>query len=286
MIARSDGKDARPLTAPSADVVDINAQVSPDGEWIAYEHNDLDSAEVRLVRPDGTDDHALPAPCADPCAAIALPTWLSADRLAYSAVSGPFTEWAASVVLWSIRTDGTQVRRISPAGSEGVFEDQAARLSGDGTYLVFLRVRIADGTSALVRMDRGGLHRLTPWELRADVYDLSTAAHGPTEDLIVFESYGRGTAEDSFVDLATVPADCGSPEECERAIVWLTDNASTGRRNANPQWSPDGRSLVFTDRSSFQEPNAEIWTMRYGGHQRRQVSTYAGFDYRPAWGVG
>ncbi|HSD00837.1 MAG TPA: hypothetical protein VLB81_00585 [Gaiellales bacterium] len=285
MIARPDGGDARPLTAPSPDVVDLNAQVSPDGEWIAYERSYPESTEVRLVRPDGSDDHPLDAPCIDPCVALALPTWLSADRLAYSAISGPFTEWAASVVLWTIRTDGTQLRRLSPAGSEGVFEDEGARLSADGSFLVLRRVRISDGTSALFRLDGRGLHRLTPWELRAEIYDLSTAAHGPTADLVVFESYARGTAEDSFVDLATVPADCRGPRDCARAIVWLTDNGSTGRRNANPQWSPDGRSLVFTDRSSFTEPNAEIWTMRYGGHHRQQVSTYPGFDYRPAWGV-
>lgn len=287
MIAEEGGGEARALTQPTPDIVDINAQVSPDGEWIAYEHNNPVTAEIRLVRPDGSDDHRINVPCDDPCAALAGPTWLSSERLAYSAISGPFTEWAASVLLWSARTDGTSLRRISPAGSEGVFEDEGARVSQDGRYLVLRRVRLSDGLSALFRMDRDRhlLQRLTPWRLRAEVYDLSTAAHGPTSDLIVFESYGRGTSEESFVDLATVPADCPSARACAKALVWLTDNEPTGRRNANPQWSPDGRSLVFTDRPSFEDPNADIWTMRYGGHRPEQVSTYPGFDYRPAWGV-
>jgi len=59
-----------------------------------------------------------------------------------------------------------------------------------------------------------------------------------------------------------------------------------GRRTSNPQWSPGGCSLVFVDRSSIDEPNAEIWTTRFGGTeaQRRNISNSVNFDYRPAWG--
>lgn len=71
---------------------------------------------------------------------------------------------------------------------------------------------------------------------------------------------------------------------CTKQITWLTDNADSGRRNANPEWSPDGSSIVFTDRPSIDDQNAEIWTMRYGGTDRNKISTSTNFDYRPAWG--
>lgn len=87
-----------------------------------------------------------------------------------------------------------------------------------------------------------------------------------------------------FVDIATVPAVCPSLDVCTSQIHWLTDNAATGRRNANPHWSPDGSSLVFTDRPSIDEPNADMVMMRYGGTERRQIFTSPNFDYRPAWG--
>ena len=289
MIADERGGDARPLTPATPDQVELDAQVSPDGRWVAYERDVADTAEVRLIRPDGTRDHAVDIACVDPCVAVVSPTWLSRRRLAYSIVNGPFTDAGpASVVLWSARLDGTGARRMSAAGIEGIFEESNARVSRDGTYLVFKRFRSADAASALFRTDPRGRHlqRLTPWAYRAEVFDLSTASHGPTRDLIVFESYGRGTAEDTFVDLATVPATCHTARRCRSQLVWLTDNESTGRRNANPQWSPDGRSLVFTDRSSFDEPNAEIWAARFDGTDRRQISSYEGFDYRPTWGVG
>jgi Tol biopolymer transport system component len=93
------------------------------------------------------------------------------------------------------------------------------------------------------------------------------------------------TPTKTFVDIAAVPTTCGSLAECASKIVWLTDNAATGRRNANPQWSPDDSSLVFTDRPSIDVNDAEIWTMRYLGTQRRKISNSPDFDFRPTWGV-
>jgi Tol biopolymer transport system component len=176
---------------------------------------------------------------------------------------------------------------LSPAGIDGIFEDYRAHQSPDGRYVVFLRVRNADATSAMFRTDatdRDDARPLTPWGLRADVFDLSAARRGPTANLIVFETYGRGDPAKTFVDLATVPATCPSLRQCIKQITWLTDNRASGRRNANPQWSPDGSSLVFTNRSGIDEPNADIWTMCYGQSQRRQISTSPNFDYGPDWG--
>ena len=57
------------------------------------------------------------------------------------------------------------------------------------------------------------------------------------------------------------------------------------RRNANPNWSPDGSSIVFTDRATIDLNDAEIWTMQYLGTQRRKISDSPDFDFRPTWGV-
>jgi Tol biopolymer transport system component len=290
LIARGDGSRQRSLTRAAADVFDLNAQVSPRGTWIAYEHNFPDGAQVRLVRPSGARDHAADVGCVDPCAAVSAPTWLSSRRLAFTMVNGPFdpqTGNAASAVLWSVRLDGTGLRRLSQHGIEGTYEDSRASVAPDGDYMTFARLRVADGRWALfrARLDGSRPQRLTPWSLSAaEVYDLSTATHGPTEDLIVFESYGRGDVDATFADIATVPATCRSVAACSARIRWITDNGSTGRRNANPQWSPDGSSIVFTDRSSIDEPNAQVWTMRYPSGPRRLISTSPNFDYRPTWG--
>ena len=291
LIARADGSRQRVLTPAVPDTVDIDAQISPDGRWVAYEEDDPNGARIHLVHPDGTGAHVLDTGCVDPCAAVSSPTWLSRTVLAFTVVDGPFdpvTGNAASAVLWRERLDGTGRERVSAAGIEGTYEDSKLRVAPGGRYLTFERGSDATGQTALFRMNPDGssVMQLTPWEVSAEQYDLSTAQQGPTRDLIVFESFGRGDPDATFADLATVPATCGSLAECTDAIHWLTDNGATGRRNANPQWSPDGSSMVFTDRPSINDQNAEIWTMRYGGDQRLKISTSPAFDYRPAWGLG
>jgi Tol biopolymer transport system component len=288
LTARADGSRQRVLTPALPDIQDLNAQVSPDGDWIAYEHDDPERASVHLVRPDGTGDHAIDVGCVDPCVVAAEPTWLSNTRLAFSLVKGPFdpvTGTAASAVLWSSRIDGSDVRRLSQPGIDGTFEDNYLRISADRSYLTFQRIRTADGRTALFRMSPSGRHvrELTPWDVEVNVYDLSTARSGRTKDLLVFDTT-RTVPDATFVDLATVPATCTSVPDCTSKIRWLTDNQATGRRNANPQWSPDGKNLVFTDRPSVNDQNADIYTMRYFVGDRRKISTSPDFDYRPAWG--
>ncbi len=289
LIARADGTRQRVLTPALPDTFDFNAQVAPDGAWIAYEHNTPDTATIHLVRPDGTWDHAIDLGCVDPCAATVAPTWLSNSKLAFTRVDGPFepvTGVPASAVLWSSRIDGSDVRRVSQPGIDGTFEDSNLRISPDRDYLTFQRARDSDGQSALFRMSPAGRHvrQLTPWLMALNVYDLSTARGGRTEDLLVFDSR-RNDPDNTFVDLATVPATCTSLPDCTSKIRWLTDNQATGRRNGNPQWSPDGKNLVFTDRPSVNDQNADIYTMRYVGGDRRKISTSPDFDYRPAWGT-
>ena len=57
LIADADGDNQRALTASIPDTSDLNAQVSPRGNWIAYEHDTADNATIHLVRPGGRHDH-------------------------------------------------------------------------------------------------------------------------------------------------------------------------------------------------------------------------------------
>ena len=290
LIARADGSHQRELTPVIPDAFDIDAQVSPNGRWIAYEREAPSGDTVRLVRPSGARDHLLDVGCVDPCGGVDAPTWLSNDRIAFLLAVGPLDENgnAVSAVLFTSRRNGGHVRRLSEPGIDGLYEDRYARTSADRSYITFQRLRLADFANALFRMAPNGSHvrQLTPWELNADLYDLSTARRGATKDLIVFQSTGRGDPDQTFVDTGFVPATCTSLAACSAAIVWMTDNGATGRRTSNPQWSPDGSSLVFADRSSIDEPNAEVWTMRFGGTEssRRNISNSPNFDFRPAWG--
>jgi hypothetical protein len=291
LIARADGSHQRALTPSVSGNFEIDAQVSPGGRWVAYEHDSPGSETIHLVQPNGEGDHALDVGCVDPCFGSDGPTWLSNRRIAFLRVVGPFdpvTGNAVSAVLYSVRIDGTHLRRLSEPGIDGVYEDRYARVSRDGSYLTFQRLRLADFKAALFRMAPDGSHvrQLTSWEVNADLYDLSTARSGPTKDLIAFQSVGRGNPDATFVDIGFLPATCTSVDDCTSKIEWMTDNSATGRRSSGPQWSPDSTSLVFIDRPNIDDPNAEIWTTRFGGTeaQRRNISNSVNFDFRPAWG--
>ena len=53
LIARADGTRQRVLTPAVADADDLNAQVSPDGSWVAYEHDLPDTASIHPSVPTG-----------------------------------------------------------------------------------------------------------------------------------------------------------------------------------------------------------------------------------------
>jgi hypothetical protein len=289
LIANADGTDQRALTHAGNGEYHVNAQFSPNGRWIAYEAGDENSFEVRLVRPDGTQDHRLAVGCKNKCLGVGSPTWLTNRRLAVARVYGPIAnDTASEALLWSVKIDGSALRRMSPASAAGKYEDSYAHVSPDGSFVTWTRVRLSDGKSTIMRVDADGDDPapVLPWGLGVEIYDLSTATSGPTKGLILFEAYGRGDPDATFVDLGTVPLLCNGIKHCRKKIVWLTDNEASGRRNANPHWSPDGRDYVFTDRANIDTEDVQVWTAKYGTDERREISTSPLFDYRPDWGRG
>jgi Tol biopolymer transport system component len=63
VIANADGTEQRALTHAGKGEYHVDAQFSPNGKWIAYEAGDEEGFEVRLIKPDGTQDHRLPVGC-------------------------------------------------------------------------------------------------------------------------------------------------------------------------------------------------------------------------------
>ena len=292
--ARPDGAGLRELTHPGPQAYDIDAQISPDGSQVVLERDIDDSgAQSILVGADGGGRRLLDLGCADPCVLDSAPTWFAPDRLAFTPVIGPFdgpNGSARSAVLETSFLDGSDPQRLSEPGIDGEFEDYHAHVSPDGSYVVFTRVRNDPFAIASYRMDVDGthVHRLTPWSLGADLADLSPATSGPTEDLVVFETYGSGPPKGKSQNIATVPSTCAPLRECVKQIDYLTDHGGGRISSFNPAWSPSGARIAYT---LFKGPGAhhrccvgDIWTARADGSGRRPVSTSPRFEYRPDWG--
>ena len=292
--ARPDGSGFRVLTHPGPKQFDIDAAVSPDGRRVLFER-DLPSGRsvLGMVDAAGRRVHIVPVSCTDPCAGLDNTGWTpNGRRIVFTRVIGPFDappgHSARSAVLYTARPDGSRMRRLSQPGIAPVYEDYHARFAASGKHLIFLRVRNRDGRTAVFWMRRNGTHvrQLTPWRLDADVPDLSLAAHGPTRNLVVFETFGSGAPKGHQSNIATVPAACHPLAACVRKIRYVTHNGAGPHASFNPSWSPGGKRIAFTQAlfANGKPPAGEIWTIRPNGHDRRQVSRSPRFDFRPDWG--
>ena len=291
--ARPDGSGLHALTHPASGAFDLNAVISPDGSRVVFERDFADgSTQIMIVGADGRGAHVVDLGCVDPCAADLDPSWTpSGRRIVFTRVVGPFdqiNQSARSAVLHTANLDGSGVRRLSQPGIDGMFEDYHARFAPGGRYLIFVRIRNRDIHSAVFRMGADGsqVRQLTRWRLDADTPDLSPATHGPTKDLVVFETFGHGPPEGSQSDVASVPATCFPLADCASKVRFVTHNGSGPATSFNPSWSPDGRRIAFTNVLPGPDGQvADIWTMLANGNGRQQVSHSPRVEFRPDWGV-
>ena len=241
IIANADGSGQRVLTARTKGVNDIDATVSPDGSRVLFTRGTADSAEQRLVPTAGGPSRRIRLGCSGSCLGDDKGTWLSKSRIAFTRfVESEAYPSGYAAILYSAKADGSHVSRLSPEGKDGVYEELYARFAPGHAFVVFSRVRIRDGATAVFRMqpDRSDVRRLTPWRLNAQLPHISPASSGPTAGLVVFQTFGEGNPDGTSRDLATVAADCASPQACRESISFVTHNGMGTGRASNPAWSP------------------------------------------------
>jgi len=290
LIARPDGSGQRSLTPDDPNVNDVDAVISPNGKWALFERDSGDSSELRIVATAGGPSRSLGLVCTGSCLADGRPTWLGDDRIAWTRYDGgdQYPNGYAGTLMSARLDDGTvsAIKRLSPDGPDGVFEDAYARLTPDGKYYVFERYSTDTGDVAIFRMrrDRSAVSQLTDFALNVDLPHISPATTGPTAGLVVFQTYGQGNPTGTSRDLATVPVSCASLSACAAATHYVTSNGLGLGRASNPTWSPDGLRIAYAGRPSVDVVDCQIQTIAYDGSDVRTVSTSPLFDYRPDWG--
>lgn len=207
--------------------------------------------QIYSVQPDGSGEKRLtntPAPAYN-------------TEPSYSA-DGAKIAWNRNGDVWTMDADGTDKRRLTG----GPAQDFDPAFSPDGRAVAFARYTAEDDrTDIYVKSLGGGLRQVT------DDGDLErNLSFGPNGYRIAFT-----LNEDEAIpgcngcvypsEVATVRADGTG-----RRVV--TD--TPGREGAsNPDWSPDGRTLVFTHYDDNDQEQARVETVRADGTGRRTVSS-------------
>ncbi len=229
--------------------------LSPDGSWIAFDGASPGKApfsdfDVQIVRTTGTGRRTLAGTSAFEVDAQWSPdgTRLSFTRWPRSA------DWRSSSV-WTVRRDGTQLRRVG--------RGQFARWSPDGKKLVLdAPTAGSDGDLFIVNSDGTGRHRLT----RTPVLE-QPAGWSPDGTRILFT---RFTASGSAEIMVTYVDGTG----VRRLAI------AHGSEAAAAAWSPDGSKILFTDQPAR---HAQIFVMNADGSRRRNISRNHFDDIATSW---
>ena len=291
MIANADGTDQRALTHAGKGEVHIDAQFSPNGKWIAYEARRRGvGVEVRLVRPDGTQDHRLPVGVQGP-----LPRRRHADLDLQQAAllregEGPDrrTTTRPRPCCGRSNIDGSGLLRMSDKRDAGKYEDSRAQVTPDGSFVTWTRLRLSDGKSTIMRVDVDGDDPapILPWGLGVEVYDLSTRDQRPDRGPGAVRGLrprrpGRDVRRPRHGAVGlqrrqAVPQEDRVADR-QRGQSGAATPTRTGRPTAATTCSPTARTSTPRTSRSGRRGTGPTSVARSRRRQR--------FDYRPDWGI-
>ncbi len=262
-----------------------------DGEpWIAYQWlqefdaSFPDKQGVYLVRPDGRDQHLLLT------APAGHPDWSpDGQRLAVATENADGTG-----EIWTLDADGTDVKQLMACSGAPCMYVGAPAWSPDGKQIAFQRVLTAPAPEnevdqiEVMDLATGATHVVArPPVAGSETAEFINPRWSPDGMQIVFTvmSYPTPPTDENILSssIAVVRAD-GSEADAPRI---LTDPALFG---SYPDWSPDGRRIVFNTYplGSFQDTTkaTNLYAIRPDGTGLTHVTHFGENDTRatqPTW---
>lgn len=288
----ADGSNVRQITQPPPRTVDDRPDWSPDGTRLTFFRCPLDGlCAVHVVNADGSGLRQLMAPCPtrpgparvpQGCADTANATFApDGQRILFTRATGRIRHFKR------LQTDQIEHSAIGIVGVDGTGDQDLLQLpryagdanwpqmSPDGRLIMFERANSPLARPRLARAlfvmnaDGSGLHRVTPWALRAG----DDADWAPDGSRILFRSLSDQPSKRS--QYYTVRPD-GS------GLTQLTHFRHT-RVLFRPSFSPDGRQIVFARGDA--KGMGDMWTMNADGTHPRPLLQVPEWDSAADWGV-
>lgn len=275
-----DGTAERQLTRPPAALSDDFPDMASDGSFVAFQRCGQ-ACSIHTVRSDGTGLRRVGARqyCTKHraglvCSASSYPA-ISPDRrqIAFVREFGRVRpDLIDHVAIYVMRVDGSHARQVTHPLTRTA-EDRQPQWSPDGRRLVFVRknnsATPAGGQAIfVVGADGTGLHRVTPWKLRAgDGPDWS-----PDGKQILF----RSPETDDFLNsnLFTIRPDGTG--------VHQVTHVEKGIAVYSASFSPDGRAITLG--LTGIDGQADIFRIGVDGTGLTPVTRTSSWDSAPDWG--
>ena len=180
------------------------------------------------------------------------PTWSpDGSQIAY------FSDDAGNFDVYVMRSSGENPERLTSDPAD----DVSPGWSADGKRIAFVSER--DGNTDLYVADLDGSHerRLTTSPASDEAFSWA-----PGGDRITYVSYRHGAEPENIgigdAEVFVVDARTGETRNLSRNRAW----------DGDPDWSPDGRWIVFTRRTD----HAEIYVMRADGSRQEMLPGFPG----------
>jgi Tol biopolymer transport system component len=259
-----DNRERRKLSQPPPNYNDYHPAISPDGERLAF----LRSAGIGHASSE--EIYIMPVSVGEPRQITfdnvdikGLAWTLDSRDLIFSSVrGGPHT-------LWRISTSGGEPEPVTSGGELSFYP----AISPDGHRLAYVKSEISPGSGTgeksiwryEIPKEEGQI--IPPEKLiySGSHYD-QRAVYSPRGERIVFQSLRSGTRELWLCD-----------KNGHKAIQLTTFG---GPRVANPRWSPDSKSVVF---SASPEGHSDIFTISIEGRQVQRLTFKTSQEDYPSW---
>jgi TolB protein len=189
-------------------------------------------------------------------AAVAAGAMGPPAQSAFPGVNGrlAFTLSGGDAQIYTVRTDGTGLRRLSP---RAMHDTVAPSWSADGRWVAF----VARGAVWRMKSDGATVVRVTP----KGMVDPETPGFSPGGGKVVFAARTARSNYDIYVSRLD-----------GKGLKRLTRSPLI---DEHPSWSPDGRRIAFTRAKAA--PNIEVWIMNADGTHQRKLGLGGDPDWSP-----